>query len=118
MFFDGIYLARSQIDRILKLKLRFSKCTIIMGRDHGHPYILSTTVLSDMVTSCKHIVHVHVRIILCTCKSMISYTWYDSVFEASQVIYDLGLFSHLESIQIFPARLQSMCALVLLWHVC
>ena len=35
------------MDRILKLKLRFSKCTVIMGRDHGHPYILSTTVLSD-----------------------------------------------------------------------
>ena len=39
--------ARSKIDCILKLKLRFSKCTVIMGRDHGHPYILSTAVLSD-----------------------------------------------------------------------
>ena len=28
----------------LKLKL---KCTVLMGRDHGHPYTLSTTVLSD-----------------------------------------------------------------------
>ena len=40
--------ARSQIDRMLKLKLRFSKCTVTMGRDHGHPYILSTTVLGDI----------------------------------------------------------------------
>ena len=46
MFIDAIQSSRSQIDRILKLKLRFSKCTVIMGRDHGHPYILSTTVLS------------------------------------------------------------------------
>ena len=43
----SIQSARSQIDRMVKLKLRFSKCTVIMGRDHGHPYILSTTVLSD-----------------------------------------------------------------------
>ena len=32
---------------LMKLKLRFSKCTVTMGRDHGHPYIiLSTTVLN------------------------------------------------------------------------
>ena len=38
----------------MKLKLRFSKSTVIMGRDHGHPYILSTTVLSDQY---RHYVH-------------------------------------------------------------
>ena len=43
----AIQYSRSQINHILKLKQRFSKCTVIMGRDHGHPYILSTTVLSD-----------------------------------------------------------------------
>ena len=48
----SIQSARSEIDHILKLKQRFSKCTVIMGRDHGHPYILSTTVLSDNI-------HVH-----------------------------------------------------------
>ena len=45
----SIEFARSQIDPILKLNQRFSKCTVIMGRDHGHPYILSTTVLSYRV---------------------------------------------------------------------
>ena len=39
---------QSEIDHILKLKQRFSKCTVIMRRDHGHPYILSTTILSDL----------------------------------------------------------------------
>ena len=40
-FFDHIrFLMAIQFARshILKLKLRFSKCTVIMGRDHGHPY--------------------------------------------------------------------------------
>ena len=31
----------------IETETEISKCTVIMGRDHGHPYILSTTVLSD-----------------------------------------------------------------------
>ena len=37
-FLMAIKYSRSLIDCILKLKLRFSKCTVIMGRDHGQPY--------------------------------------------------------------------------------
>ena len=53
---------------MLKLKLRFSKCTFIMGRDHGHPCMLSTTVLSDIIIVVQKDVdllpklHVHVYV--------------------------------------------------------
>ena len=43
---------RERERKIMKLKLRFSKCTVIMGRD---PYILSTTYTC---TCTMHIVYV------------------------------------------------------------
>ena len=40
--------ARPQINRVLKLKLIVPKRKVILGRDRGHPYMLSTTILSGI----------------------------------------------------------------------
>ena len=51
--------SRSQIDSILKLKLRYS---VIMERDHGHPYILSTTdlvIYMNNKATCDTYMYIH-----------------------------------------------------------
>ena len=51
----SIQSARYQIDHNIYYTIIYieteTECTVIMGRDHGHPYIISTTILSDIQCS-------------------------------------------------------------------
>ena len=50
MFIDGIYLFNLLDPRLTHIETETEIFQMYMGRDHGHPYILSTTVLSDRVS--------------------------------------------------------------------